>query len=526
VSLLRAICLGSCLLLLAVGLAAAQTERDPRGGQTDPDPTGRLERPPEIRRPDLPMNQRSLLDMRRRLIELDRLLSLGSISRAETLLKDLEQHGALKRELVTRRIQLIQLKGDYPEAVRLCKEALAEHDRNPGLWRSLAESQLATDQPDSALVSIGRFIITNPNARSATMVGVDLLQGAGRQARAVTLIDSMRVILEEPRLLGRQRAVGLLLLDRQEEAADEVTAEMRANPFNLSLMRTELLEGPYRPADHGRFLDRLESRSDESGAQSAETLLVANLLVAGGDVAPAIELVEPLFVGRGSLLALLQNTTLLVRELGLLGDSAQLQPSVDYLLVVLEQLSGPVNKDFVLRRRSADLLAEVCEFALGAGVLGSDPRRAVDRFGELLGLVRDFHPTSEYLYSSQIKLANYTRDVLNEPEVAARRLERLLANLDLPTHGVALVRLTLGECYLAAGDTARGRIVLDNLGRDPEFHQAAGHAHFHLARLDLAQGHFANPLCRECLFRPDLPAPGAPGRPGGFCHPGGTSGRS
>jgi len=506
VSLLRAICLGSCLLLLAVGLAAAQTERDPRGGQTDPDPTGRLERPPEIRRPDLPMNQRSLLDMRRRLIELDRLLSLGSISRAETLLKDLEQHGALKRELVTRRIQLIQLKGDYPEAVRLCKEALAEHDRNPGLWRSLAESQLATDQPDSALVSIGRFIITNPNARSATMVGVDLLQGAGRQARAVTLIDSMRVILEEPRLLGRQRAVGLLLLDRQEEAADEVTAEMRANPFNLSLMRTELLEGPYRPADHGRFLDRLESRSDESGAQSAETLLVANLLVAGGDVAAAIELVEPLYVGRGSLLALLQNTTLLVRELGLMGDSAQLQPSVDYLLVVLEQLSGPVNKDFVLRRRSADLLAEVCEFALGAGVLGSDPRRAVDRFGELLGLVRDFHPTSEYLYSSQIKLANYTRDVLNEPEVAARRLERLLANLDLPTHGVALVRLTLGECYLAAGDTARGRIVLDNLGRDPEFHQAAGHAHFHLARLDLAQGHFANSRDRFAVVALDNPS--------------------
>jgi len=130
VSLLRAICLGSCLLLLAVGLAAAQTERDPRGGQTDPDPTGRLERPPEIRRPDLPMNQRSLLDMRRRLIELDRLLSLGSISRAETLLKDLEQHGALKRELV---------------GIPAC----GGHWRNPS-WRSISRTAPWSPLADSS----------------------------------------------------------------------------------------------------------------------------------------------------------------------------------------------------------------------------------------------------------------------------------------------------------------------------------------------------------------------------------------
>jgi hypothetical protein len=98
------------------------------------------------------------------------------------------------------------------------------------------------------------------------------------------------------------------------------------------------------------------------------------------------------------------------------------------------------------------------------------------------------NPGSEFLYSSRIRLATYRRDVLGEAREAARGLERLATDMNLPTEGLAMVRLTLGECYLAAGDTARGRQVLTALGRDPEFRQAGGHAHYHLARLDLAEG--------------------------------------
>ncbi|MEN8006489.1 MAG: tetratricopeptide repeat protein [Candidatus Krumholzibacteriota bacterium] len=502
------------LLLLVVlmacfhGLAAAQSPRDPAGRSQPQEPGDRFEIPKDLKQPPPPMNHQTMMDLRRRLIELDRLLVLGSISRAESLVKDLEQHSALRQELVTRKIKLAQLKDDHTEAIRLCRGALASRNRNPGLWRSLAESQLAIGQPDSAMQSIGSFISTNPNGRSATMVGVDLLQKAGSQGMAVTLIDSMRVILGEPHLLGRQRAVSLLLLDRQEEAADEVAAELRSNPFNISLIRIELLEGPYDAVRHGAFLERLIDNSREPGAQGAEALLAANLLVASGEVDEAFALVQPLLAGRTSIMAVLQNSILLVRELELMEGTDQIQPSVDYLLAVLEILAGVGNRDLVLRQRAADQLAQVCEIALGAGALGTEPRRAADRFGELLGLVRDIHPTSEYLYSSQIRLAAYTRDVLHEPAVAARRLERLLLNLNLPTSGVALVRLTLGECYLAAGDTARGRVVLDNLGRDPQFRQAAGHAHYHLARLDLAQGHFATSRDRFAVVAMDNP--GAP----------------
>jgi len=103
-------------------------------------------------------------------------------------------------------------------------------------------------------------------------------------------------------------------------------------------------------------------------------------------------------------------------------------------------------------------------------------------------------------------LAAYTRDILHQPAVAARRLEGLLLDLDMPLPGVALVRLSLGECYLAAGDTTRGRIVLTRLGRDPNFRKAGGHAHYHLARLDLAQGNLVTARDRFAVVAMDNPA--------------------
>ena len=151
---------------------------------------------------------------------------------------------------------------------------------------------------------------------------------------------------------------------------------------------------------------------------------------------------------------------------------------------------GMLFEKVSLRTRILDILAQVSEDALTAGMLAADPVAAAARMQEVLLLVRQGHPLSPHLYSAQIRLAHYQRDVLGKPDAAAASLERMLTDLDLPLEGVALARLTLGECYLAAGDTARGRLVLTRLGRGSRFREAAGHAHYHLARLDLAEGHW------------------------------------
>jgi len=488
------------VLVFTAGGALAQDtpDRQPKG----------LQIPEELRRRSQrgnPVTAHQMIELRRRLVELDRLLVLGSLGRAESLLADLAQHSSLERELVTRRIKLAQLQGDYTLAIDLGRAALIDQQRNPGLWRELAVSLLAVSDVDSARVAVDHFIEVNPNQRSAAIVGMDLFLNSGHPAMAVGLIDSMRTVLNEPRFLGRQRAVGLLGMGEQEQAAAEISHELRHNPYNYSLVRTELLEGPYRPAEHRAFLKELIVRANEPAAKGGEALLVTNLLVAENRVPEALEMVEPLYAKPNLVLVLLQNCLTMTRELKLLDDEDQITAAVDYLLAVLGRLTDTPTVDLVMRRRAADYLADTCEIALELDRLGPDPAHSVARFGQLLDLVREVNPASERLYSSQIKLAVYTRDHLHDAAGAARRLEGMLLNPDLPLAGLALVRLSLGESYLAAGDTARGRVVLTRLGLDPKFRQAGGHAHYHLARLDLAEGHFATARDRFAVIALDNP---------------------
>jgi len=494
-----------CVLLavLSVGDVAAQIPGQPKSPRERS-----LKIPPNItdlrQAPDA-MKAQQLMVLRRRVIELDRLLALGSLSRAETLLMDLEQHSVIARELFSRRIKLAQLKGDHDVAIALSREALIEQNRIPGLWRELTRSLLAVGQLDSARISAEKFIETNPNQRSATIVGMDMFLRSGHPIMAVALIDSMRIELGEPKFLVRQRALGLLGQGRQKEAAAELSIELRGNPYNYSLVRTELLEGPYVPSEHHEFVDELARRAREPGAQGGEALLVANLMVANGQAESALQMVDPLFVKANLAMVLLQNCLTLTRELKLLTNEVQIQASIEYLLEVLGRLAGPEINDMILRRRAADYLAAACETALEMNRLAADPESSVVRFNRLLDVVEETNPASEHLYSSRIKLAIYERDQLHDATGAARRLENMLLNLDLPTAGLALVRLTLGESYLAAGDTMRGRIVLTSLGRDPRFRQAGGHAHYHLARLDLAEGHFATARDRFAVIALDNP---------------------
>jgi len=479
----------------AVPVAQAQTT-----------PQERLERPGRRANPQQIPNTRSLIDLRRRLIELDRLLSLGSVGRAETLLDDLSLHSPLERELVSRRIRLAQLKGDHAEAVRISRDALMGQSLNPSLWRTLAVSLLALDQPDSARIAVGHFLTTSPNLRSAGMVSADLFRGAGYPRVAVDLIDSLRILTDDPRFMGRHRALSLLELDLQAPSAEEVVFELRASPFNLTLVRSELLEAGCRPSTHPVFIDRLEDLAAEPRAGDAEILLAANLYLTDGKTETAESLVRPALGRRSMAMEVLQNSSSLTRELPLLENETERLATVNYLLTVLGDLASPVNLDPGLRMRAGTGLAEVCEQALTLDALGPDPRRSVERFAEMLEIAQQAAPRSRFLYSSQIKLAAYTRDHLREPALAARRLETLLMDLNLPTEGLALVRLTLGECYMAAGDTSRGRTVLTSLGRDTGMRVAAGHAHYHLARLDLAEGHFATARDRFAVVAMDNPA--------------------
>lgn len=429
-------------------------------------------------------------DVRRRLAEVDRLLLLNNLPRAESLLGELEQQGLARHELLPRYIKLAQQQADHAEAARLCREALAIQPNSAHLWRELAVSLLQLQDRAGALEALSRFVNTSPNRRSGLIVAVDLWQKHGYPAEALALCDSARVSLQEPRFLARQRAACLFSLSRPDEGSDELVTELRTNPLNLPLIRKDLVENAEIRDIASRIARRLTQRAEEPQSVPGERILAANLLLLAGDAEGALGLIRALGTTRQVAVTVLQNTATLAREMPLLPDAEQQRATTEYLLTLLAELSAATDLENSLRTRLLDIMAGVCETALAAGTLAEDPEAAVARLEEVLLLVKQGHPLSAHLYSAQIRLAHYRRDVLGEPLAAAASLERLLTDLELPLEGVALARLTLGECYLAAGDTARGRLVLTRLGHSSRYREAAGHAHFHLARLDLAEGHW------------------------------------
>jgi tetratricopeptide (TPR) repeat protein len=322
------------------------------------------------------------------------------------------------------------------------------------------------------------------------IVAVDLWQKHGFPAEALARCDSARIALQEPRFLARQRAACLFSLDRLQEGSDELVAELRTNALNLPLIRKDLMENAEIRELAPRIAKQLAKRAEELQSVPSERILAANLWLIEGDDQRALDLIRPLGTTREAAVVVLQNTATLAREMPLLPTSEQQQATTRYLLALLQELSAAPDLENSLRTRLLDIMAGVCEEALNAGTLADDPEAAIARLEEVLMLVKKGHPLSAHLYSAQIRLARYKRDVLGEPLAAAASLERLLTDLELPLEGVALARLTLGECYLAAGDTARGRLVLTRLGHSSRYREAAGHAHFHLARLDLAEGHW------------------------------------
>jgi len=488
---------GALVLALVAGVAPARAQGLPEEG-----PRSEL----DLRTLPVPRLDQGMVGFyERQLAQIDQLIRLGYHSRANALLEELASGGGPTAEILNRRIAIALAVGEHELAVSLCREALEGRPDDVGLWRELAVALTARGQRAEARAALDRFLALVGEPASGFAAAVDILRTAGDWRGAVALVDSARTVVEGPAFLARPRALCLLRLERVEEAAGEVQLELDASPFNLQLLRRDLLDAESPPLSPA-FATELERLAASPAARPELAVLAANLALAGGRGEAARKVVEPRLDQTGAALAVLHNAGTLVRELPLLEEDLERVAVTDYLLAILPALGDRADLPVRLRQRGLDDLAATCAFALEHDLLAGTPAAAAARFGELLDRVRAGNPDSEHLFAAQIQLARFTRDRLHDPGAAAGRLERMLLDLDLPVEGVALVRLALGETYLAGRDTVRARQVLTSLGRDTTFRAPAGHAHFLLARLDLAEGHFATARDRFAAVALDSPA--------------------
>lgn len=451
----------------------------------------------------LPQRPESAYD--RQLAQIDQLIRLDHLSRANAMLEQLASVGAPQSDVRKRRIRIALALGDHEQARELCREALPTEDQDPELWRHLAAADLGLGNHDAARRALDQYLLRVDDRRNGLATAVDLTVLARKPRMAVGLIDSARTLLGSADFLARPRALQLLALGRTEEAAREVQADLTASPYNLPFLRRDLLGDTVAELPRS-FEQSLIALADQPAARPELAILAANVLVARGQADAALDLVLPRLGDRAAVTATLANAGILTSELPVLPAGDEQAAQVAYLLDVLPASTARPGLTPRQRQQAMDNLAATCVVALQNDLLADDPRAAAERFGALLESVRREHPESAQLYAAQIELARFTRDRLGDPMAAASRLESLLLDLDLPLEGVALARLALGESYLAARDTSRARNVLTALGRDPDFRMPAGRAHYLLARLDLAQGHIATARDRFAAVALDNPS--------------------
>ena len=488
----RVVSLGLIATMLAVASLALAQQRLP-------------ERPRALPQPRVHRGIESYYD--RQLAQVDQLIRLEHLSRANAMLEQLADGGAPPADVRKRRIRIALAVGENARARDLCREALGENPDDVETWRRLAAAEVALGDPDAARAAVDRYLGLIDDPRQGFAAAIDVLAGGQHPAATVAVIDSARTVLRDPAAFARRRAVGLLQLERPVEAAREARADLVASPYNLPFLRRDLLgdDAPVVPRAFDRALLEL---AGEPRAVPELAILAANVLITRGEPQRALDLVTPHLGRLAAARAALTNAGILAIELPMLAEGPERAAQVAYLLELLPRAAAQPQLNVRRKQAALESLATACQFALANDLLDRDPATAAARFGELLELVREGHPESPALYTAQIELARFTRDRLGEPLAAASRLETLLMDLDLPLEGVALARLALGESYLAARDTARARSVLTALGRDTEFRAPAGHAHFLLAKLDLAQGHIGT--ARDRFAATALDNPSAP----------------
>ncbi len=79
----------------------------------------------------------------RQLQQIDQLIRLDHLSRANAMLEQLADAGAPVADVRKRRIRIALAIGDHEQARTLCREALMTEEDDPEVWRHLAAADLA-----------------------------------------------------------------------------------------------------------------------------------------------------------------------------------------------------------------------------------------------------------------------------------------------------------------------------------------------------------------------------------------------
>jgi len=425
----------------------------------------------------------------------DRLLRLESYSRAETILQQLGKTGTTQLDIPIHWIKLWQGTGRDSLVVDLFTQ-IPERQQTYRLLTELAESHMNLENIEIAREIVGKVLQGDTGRKNSAMVMVKLWRESGHPLEGVALCDLL--IQDGWESMYRQRAICLLQAGNIEEAMAGFNAELNKQKLNLAIVRRDLAQVMTDPVQAAEFLQKLDP-------VNSSRLLLADLLLQSGQTRQALDTVDDMFSDRVTVSLLYGFSSLLVTELRS-ADQELKQNHIDWLLTVTEKLFHSESLPLQQRKSALNLLSDVTVQAVKTGMI--DGPVAVDRLESIMGLLQEHRVGDSQYFAVWLELARFTCDQMNQPERAVQQLENMLSHPGIAGKGMLTCKVELGRCLIAAGDTITARLELEYVGSYSNDSNAAGMAHFILAKLDLAQGQWKE--SQDRLAAVAIHNPGAP----------------
>ncbi len=425
----------------------------------------------------------------------DRLLRLESYSRAETLLQQLEKTGTTQLEIPIHWIKLWQGTGRDSLVVDLFTQ-IPERQQTHRLLKELAESHMKLGNIDVARGIVDKVLQSEADRVNSAQVMVQLWRDSGHPLEGVALCDLL--MQDDQTFMRRQRSICLMQAGNVKEAMAGFNVELNQYQLNLAIVRKDLAQVMTDPAQAAESLQKLDP-------ENSSRLLLADLLLQSGQASQALDAVDNMFSDRVTVSLLYGFSSLLVSELRFADQELQ-QDYIDWLLTVLEKLFHSESLPLPQRKSALNLLSDVTVQAVKTGTI--DGPVAVERLESIMELLQEHRAGDTHYFAVWLELARFTCDQMNQPQRAVTQLENMLSQPGISGKGISKCKVELGRCMIAAGDTVTARLELAYVGSYSNDRNAAGMAHFILAKLDLTQGQWEQ--AKDRLAAVAIHNPGAP----------------
>ncbi len=416
-----------------------------------------------------------------------------AIAQLESYLKQNGDDPTIVRELVG----LYQDARRFSELEKLLKSQLAQSGGvDVGTLRLLAQAQFELGKDDEGIANLRKILKAHEGEPSYARMVATVLGRYKHDDDALAVLLQARKQSHDPNALAQQLGSTYLRMGKPVEAVGEYLRVILDTPMNVELMRAQILDvRDAHPKAAPAIRATCEKIYQEHPAVPELGLVLGELRQLDGESQAAWEVIEPLLDMNQLKSDLLQMALAGLAESRL--PASDSSSNLKRLRLSQRILAGLLSKERLprtLQPRAFDALTRTWIALLANSSFDelskADQKQILNGARTTLLTMMERFPNDKHTTDSLLRLARAYVELLHQPEDAIALYRRIQMNPNVNVDDMETARVGLGQAYMAAGDTTQARTLFETMGRDMNFVDGQGRAHFHLGQLDFMGGEF------------------------------------